>query len=951
MAAITSRRMSSAKGLLALLMETDTSVLHFALSRLNACVDEFWYELSTQLPLVEELTDSDSLPEMTRQQAALLASRTYFHLTALDDSVQFALRAGAMFNEACTARSNYTDTILGRCIDMYVAHRESKSEEPLDERLSAMFETLANTWIGAGSDVIHVKDMVGFTLRARRVDLLRNVLNAEIAASASGALIGFALRCANKFVIDITFRTEVLRTLADLYTSGLNDVDYFALVDCLLFLNDSDTVGRLIKELLVKDKLTAYQIGFDLFETANQEFLQAVTAVVTKDELSPAVEGDAAAASSTPSEPTHIADILLGNITTNLNVKFLYTACRADVQVLNTTKKVIPPKVAVLQTATIMSSGFMYAGTTIDGFLRDNLQWLAKVTNWAKFTATATVGVVHKGHVEEAMKILQPYLPTSNNVGELPFQEAGALFALGLIHAGLGSGCKESKDAVVYLRDALRQYSSNEQMVHGASLGLGLAAMGLNDEALFDALFVCVNGCDAVPGEGAAIGIGLVMLGSAHESSTEMLLASAREVDQKEKTIRGLSSALALMHLGKEGIADALWQDMVNDRDHWIRAGGCQVIGLAYAGSTNSKAIEALLQVCVKDVSDEVRRAAITMIGFVCLADVDQCLKLTRVFADSYNPHVRYGVAMALGIAGAGSGDATVISRLWLLKDDPTDFVRQGAILALSMVLVQQPGGVEPRAEEFRTYLSTKVADGKCDHCTKFGCILAQGIMDFGGRNATLALHHNKHRNNRAVIGAFLFLQHWHWFPFAYMLSLAMQPTCIIGLNERLDMPEYSMKSNAPPSRFASAKPLTRKEIKAQEEKKVAVLSTTQRQADLKAKKRGQGSQVNSPTMAKAPSMPTDGEDAPKDATDAAKKPEEEKEPDHETLQNPARIVFAQLGSIEHNDTRYRPLHKEPKPGVCMLRDYTPGEPEKIVAVNLRDGKDDVAPPEPFEWP
>ena len=31
-------------------------------------------------------------------------------------------------------------------------------------------------------------------------------------------------------------------------------------------------------------------------------------------------------------------------------------------------------------------------------FFRDNLDWLARATNWAKFTATATLGVIHKGH-------------------------------------------------------------------------------------------------------------------------------------------------------------------------------------------------------------------------------------------------------------------------------------------------------------------------------------------------------------------------------------------------------------------------------------------------------------------------------------------------------------------------------------------------------------------------
>ena len=38
----------------------------------------------------------------------------------------------------------------------------------------------------------------------------------------------------------------------------------------------------------------------------------------------------------------------------------------------------------------------VYTGTTIDAFLREHLDWLGKATNWAKFTAVASIGVVHK---------------------------------------------------------------------------------------------------------------------------------------------------------------------------------------------------------------------------------------------------------------------------------------------------------------------------------------------------------------------------------------------------------------------------------------------------------------------------------------------------------------------------------------------------------------------------
>merc|ERR1719337_594099 len=59
---------------------------------------------------------------------------------------------------------------------------------------------------------------------------------------------------------------------------------------------------------------------------------------------------------------------------------------------------------------------------------------MGKASNWAKFIATSSIGVIHQGHVEESIRILQPYLPQTP-ASNSPFSEGGALYALGLIHA------------------------------------------------------------------------------------------------------------------------------------------------------------------------------------------------------------------------------------------------------------------------------------------------------------------------------------------------------------------------------------------------------------------------------------------------------------------------------------------------------------------------------------
>ncbi|KAK6739461.1 hypothetical protein RB195_008133 [Necator americanus] len=60
---------------------------------------------------------------------------------------------------------------------------------------------------------------------------------------------------------------------------------------------------------------------------------------------------------------------------------------------------------------------------------RDNLDWISKATNWNKFNAVATLGLIHKGHESAAMKLLEPYLPKSE-ADQFGFKEGGSLFAL-----------------------------------------------------------------------------------------------------------------------------------------------------------------------------------------------------------------------------------------------------------------------------------------------------------------------------------------------------------------------------------------------------------------------------------------------------------------------------------------------------------------------------------------
>lgn len=72
-------------------------------------------------------------------------------------------------------------------------------------------------------------------------------------------------------------------------------------------------------------------------------------------------------------------------------------------------KKAIGPKSSILHGATVWSNAMMNAYTTNDTFLQDNIQWVGQASNWNRFNATASLGLIHSGNKKDALQLLNPY--------------------------------------------------------------------------------------------------------------------------------------------------------------------------------------------------------------------------------------------------------------------------------------------------------------------------------------------------------------------------------------------------------------------------------------------------------------------------------------------------------------------------------------------------------------
>jgi 26S proteasome regulatory subunit N2 len=95
------------------------------------CIPFLLYPKTYEFNFSEKLYENEKFPN--RQLAALIASRVYYHLNEFDDSLQFALGAGKLF-DVNKKDDEYIDKIVSKCIDSYIEQR-SKGETNIDPRL------------------------------------------------------------------------------------------------------------------------------------------------------------------------------------------------------------------------------------------------------------------------------------------------------------------------------------------------------------------------------------------------------------------------------------------------------------------------------------------------------------------------------------------------------------------------------------------------------------------------------------------------------------------------------------------------------------------------------------------------------------------------------------------------------------------------------------------------
>ncbi|KAI4862690.1 26S proteasome regulatory complex, non-ATPase subcomplex, Rpn2/Psmd1 subunit [Hypoxylon rubiginosum] len=977
---------------------------------ISKCVDHYIATKNENHTVVGKKDKDTSLPSLaTAFSSATAAGSASALISPTTPFSQSTLPSKSLLSRAST-----DNTILEpsfepqkkqhRSSSIALTNNELDTRRAIDRVIERLFESCLKEK--------RYQQVVGIAVEAKRLDVVSKVIQRadddfkqnkgkstqEDAVGLAEELLDYCLSICMDVVQERAFRDDILQLILDILTSGrAKEPDYFSIAKCIVYLNKDEqartVVEHLVKAETVEATAIAYQFAFDLYDNGTQEFLGRVISGLPKGDPPAEKKDDEPAGESEPllSGETDVTDdsgdvdekktvvyrnirsILDGTKTIKLNLEFLYRNNHTDLSILNKVRDSLEGRNSIFHTAVTFCNAFMNQGTTNDKFFRDNLEWLGKAVNWSKFTATAALGVIHRGNLSQSRKLLEPYLPRGAGgiSGGSPYSQGGALYAYGLIHANHGAG------ALDYLKT---QFVAAEEEViqHGGALGLGLAGMASGNEEIFENLKAVLYADSALNGEAVGLAMGLIMLGTGNVKALEDMVAYAHETSH-EKSVRGLALGMSLIMYGQQEGADVMIEGLLNDPDPTLRYGGIMTVAMAYCGTGSNKAIRKLLHVAVSDVNDDVRRIAVMSLGFILFRKPGSVPRMVELLSESYNPHVRYGSAMALGISCAGTGLDEAIDLLEPMMKDPTDFVRQGALIALAMIMIQQNEVMNPKVASIRKTLKKVVGDRHEDAMTKFGAALALGIIDAGGRNCTIGLQTQTGNLNMAgIVGMAVFTQYWYWFPFTHFLSLAFSPTSIIALDHDLDIIDVKFHCATKPSLFDYP---PEQEVKAEEGPTMiatAILSTTaqaKRRAQKKEKaQRGESMDIDAtttPTTSKPGAggdkmdidktkseedskdkkegeTPAPGEkESSTPPTDIKKKAEKEK-PGYE-IENMSRVLPAQLKYISLTKGRYWPVKLVrpgplPTGGPILLHDMQPEKEKALIEEKLKKVATEKAP-------
>ncbi|XP_050314763.1 26S proteasome non-ATPase regulatory subunit 2 [Anthonomus grandis grandis] len=465
-------------------------------------------------------------------------------------------------------------------------------------------------------------------------------------------------------------------------------------------------------------------------------------------------------------------------------------------------------------------NGFVNAAFGQDKLLmEDGNKWLYKNKDHGMLSATASLGLVLLWDVDGGLTPIDKYLYSSED-----HIKSGALLACGIVNCGVRNECDP---ALALLSDYVLHTAPIMRI--GAILGLGLAYVGSNREAVLSLLFPVFSDPNSnmeVIGM-AALACGMISVGSGNSQVTttimQTLMEKSEEDLKKDTYSRFLPLGLGLCHLGKQESIDTIIAALEVIPEPFRSMATTMVDVCAYAGTGNVLKVQHLLHICSehyegsdsseKDKKDKDKdkkekatdekdkdfssRQAIAVLGIALISmgeDIGSEMAF-RTFGHLLRycePVIRRAVPLALALTSVSNPKLNILDTLSKFSHDSDAEVAHNAIFAMGLV------GAGTNNARLAAMLRQLAQYHAKDPNNLFMVRIAQGLTHLGKGTLTLSPYHSDRQlmSPVAVAGLMatlvgfldvktIILGKSHYL--LYALAAAMQPRMLVTFDEDLN--------------------------------------------------------------------------------------------------------------------------------------------------------------------
>ena len=158
----------------------------------------------------------------------------------------------------------------------------------------------------------------------------------------------------------------------------------------------------------------------------------------------------------------NLENILNGEIPNEIILKTLKKANHFDYKYQEKLMKSVEKGGNIENLGVILTNSFSNSYTGNDEFIKKNMAFVSKASNWARFIATSSLGVINMGNGKKSREIMKDYLPGGTH-SRSQYCIGGAYYAIGLMNAG-----NNDPEIMAFFNEALARGSNNKEPIqHG----------------------------------------------------------------------------------------------------------------------------------------------------------------------------------------------------------------------------------------------------------------------------------------------------------------------------------------------------------------------------------------------------------------------------------------------------------------------------------------------------